>query len=588
MTTIAPESNAGKAIPASIVQQLTLGHVALLAIVIVGAALRLTALGAGVLSPEEAERALAVWRYWQPGDAPLAFEVSPAYFTLSTLLFPLLGDSDAVARLIPALAGIALVALPWLARERLGTLGALTVSALLAVSPTVAVVSVTAGGDALALAATLLLLIAWLRYEDGGKIIWLQVAAAALGLGLASSPLFYSALVTLLAARMLQTRVGETATASEGPSPDGQTLRRSAFMVAAAGGAVLFLLVTTLFLWRPAGLGAAATLLAQWLGAFTLQGSASLLLSPFVALGRYELVVIGLGAAAIFWASWRARPLSLYLLFWFSSTILLIVLQRGVTENVLLLVLPAYLLIGMALDAAFRRPATLTAAGTFGALLILGAIVYFNGARYLRVLIQAPEQLSLLFLALLAIVFAVVLINFVRSWDPLAALQGTAAALLVLFVIFNWGTAWWLTHEARNDPREQWIGHTTDDDVLLLAQTLEEVSWQIDGSRHGIRVQSGVDHPALRWYLRHFKNASFGAIVRPESQQAAIISPADSEPALGADYMGSDFRLLVNLDPQTPATGLAETLRWWFFREHPAPVQAEEVVLWVRSDLLPR
>ncbi|HSM56810.1 MAG TPA: glycosyltransferase family 39 protein [Candidatus Sulfomarinibacteraceae bacterium] len=588
MNTIASENKADKAGPASIAQRLTVGHAVLLAIVIAAAIMRFTALGAGALSPDEAQRALDVWRFWQPGEAPPAFDVSPAYFSLSVLLFPLLGDSDAVARLIPALAGVALAALPWLARERLGTVGALTTSLLLAVSPTASIISVTAGGDALALAATLLLLVAWLRYQNSGELHWLQVTAGALGLGLASSPLFYSALATMLAAWMLQTKLGETPAASDSPSPDGQPLHRSVLIPAAASGGVVFLLLATLFLWRPTGLGAAATLLAQWLADFTLQGSVSLLLAPFLALGRYELIVVVLGAAAIFWASWRGRPLPLFLVFWFSAAILVILLQRGVAENVLLLVLPAYLLIGMAFDAAFRRPATLSAAGTFVALLVLGAIVYFNGARYLRVLIHAPEQLSLLFLALLAIVFAIVLINFVRSWDETAALQGSAAALLVLFLIFNWGTAWWLTHEARNDPREQWVGITSDDDVLLLAKTLEDVSWQVDGSRYGMALHSGVDHQVLRWYLRHFKNASFGVIVRPESQQPAIISAGDSEPALGADYMGSDYRLLVGVDPQTPASGLAETLRWWFFREHPASMQAEQLILWVRSDVLPR
>ena len=129
---------------------------------------------------------------------------SPAYLTLTSLLMPFLGVSDVTARLVPALFGLGLVMLPWLLRDRLGQIGALLAAALFAVSPLYAAISRTAGGDAIALFAILLVTVASLRLRDGGSDIWLYTLAGALGLGLASSPLIYSGLITLAIAWFAQ------------------------------------------------------------------------------------------------------------------------------------------------------------------------------------------------------------------------------------------------------------------------------------------------------------------------------------------------------------------------------------------------
>ena len=62
------------------------------------------------------------------------------YFAIATS-FTLFGDSDYSSRLAPALFGIAAVALPFLLRRQLGTLGAFLAAGLLAVSPVVVYVS---------------------------------------------------------------------------------------------------------------------------------------------------------------------------------------------------------------------------------------------------------------------------------------------------------------------------------------------------------------------------------------------------------------------------------------------------------------
>src|SRR5690606_25778486 len=120
---------------------------------------------------------------------------------------------------------------------------------------------------------------------------------------------------------------------------------------------------------------------------------------PLLALGRYELIVVTMGAAAIFWAAWRGHSLPLLLVYWFAAALLLTVLQQGALFNTLLLVLPSYLLIGLWLQHAARLPAGDVRWALVVALLLLGVIAYFNGARYLRIMTNAPQQLGFLFLA---------------------------------------------------------------------------------------------------------------------------------------------------------------------------------------------
>ena len=582
--TTAPETKRQPLTLPALIGAVTTGGALLLLVLFAAAVMRFSALGALPLSLAEAEHALAVWRFWQPGDVLPAFDVSPAYFTLTALLMPFFGDSDVVARLAPALFGVATVCLPWLWRTRLGAVGALTASLLLAVSPVTSIISVTAGGDSIALFAILLLLIGWMRHYESGEFRWLLLAAVALGIGLASSPIFYSGLLTLAVAWLVQSL--ERPFAQEGISLDGHELSRRQLLRAMLIGLLFFIALATLFLWRPAGIGAAATQLATWLGQFSLPTSLAQVIEPFLILGRYELVVVILGGIAILWGSWLGEPLPLFLTAWFGAGLLFMILQSGAPENVLIVLAPAYLLTGYLFSRHFRQRPTLYAAGLYIALLLLGAIAYFNASRHLRVVTYDRGQPGYLFLALIALLFAIVLINYVRTWSKEAAIQAALAALLTFFLIFNWGTSWWMTHQAANEPRERWVTVGTDDDVIHLADTLHELSWQIDGSASGLPIFSGIDNPVLRWYLRDFSNATFGQSVPPGVQQTAIITSDTAEPAFSSDYMGADF-VLFRTATAAGDSGIEQTLRWWLFHEHPGVAMPERAILWVRADILP-
>ena len=112
-------------------------------------------------------------------------------------LFFALGDSDYTARLLYALAGIVLVALPFLFRARLGNLGAVFVSAMLAFSPVMLYFSRFARNDILMAVWSLGLIIAMWRYLDEGKNRYLYVGAGLLGLAFATKETSYILVFTL-------------------------------------------------------------------------------------------------------------------------------------------------------------------------------------------------------------------------------------------------------------------------------------------------------------------------------------------------------------------------------------------------------
>lgn len=557
----------------------------LLALIGVAAAvLRLAALGQVPLSPQEAENALAAWQFWQPEGITVAVN-SPAYFSLTSLITQVLGYSDAVVRLIPALFGLAIVLLPWFLRNRLGYVGALTLSLLLAVSPMQTIAARTAGGDAIALFALALMVVAFLRYQETRERPWYYVLFAGLGLGLASSPLFYSGLVSLAVAWLLQATVGPPLF---GPGyylawPGRATLRTAAVF---SGGVLV--VVSTLFLWYPAGLGAVARLPADWLAQFSLQGDLQRWLDPFLALGRYELVLILLGIVAALWATLRNQALATFNVYWIIGIFILILLQRGYMPNALLATLPGYLTLGIFVSATLAKRVNVMAWGLAGGLILIGVLIFVNVARFIRVVNFNPQQLTNVWLALFAFAFAAATVYFVATWDVRAAYQGTLLAILALFVFYNWGTGWWLGHYTANDPHERWVTAGTDDDVRLLVDVVREISRQTINSSFELDIFSTVDTPVLHWYLRDFSNFQVGETLPIAAQNSAIISPAQAELTLGSDYLGSDYGLIrTRLQPQGAGspTPLYDSLRWWLFHEATAVIDEERVILWLRADL---
>lgn len=548
-------------------------------IVIAAAVMRFSGLNRIPLSPIEANEALAAWQFLQAGPNEI-FASSPAYATITSLLMTFFGAGDVTARLVPALFGLGLVMLPWLIRSRLGQIGALITATLFAVSPLFAAVSRSAGGDAIALFAILLLLISAVRLRDQGGNGWLYILCGTLGLGLASSPLFYSGLLTLTFARLAQRLISPE-------QKQSYQLDRTVAMKAAILGVLILISVSTRLFTHLSGFGTAAQILGDWLAQFSLQGDLQALLAPFLVLGRYEAVLLPLGIFAIVWAVWRNHPLGTLFTYWLLAGMILMLLQRGVLSNALLLPVAGYMLLGLASNHLLQHGRNRWTWAVVGMVVLVGAIVLVNIARFLRVS-QVEQQVANLWISLMAIAIMILFLYYFWSGHKKPIVQGIWLGILTLLLLYQWGTAWNLTHVTANDPREGWVELATDDDVYQLTDTLKDISRRANNSDGDLPIFSAVDSPVLRWYLRDFGQAQFGQTLPLGANYEVIISPAAViEPALGDDYLGGDFGLLRGKSEETSLspTPVLDALRLGLFHESSRGVTEERVILWVRADV---
>lgn len=154
-------------------------------------------LSAGALHHDESMHAYYSWLY-ATGHGyihnPLLH--GPLLFHLTALTFLLFGESDATARLMPAIFGTVLVFLPWFLRgpRFLGRWGALSASALILISPSILYYSRHLRHDMFTLTLTMVLAICIVRYLERPERCWVIAGAASIGLMLANHEIIFAIL----------------------------------------------------------------------------------------------------------------------------------------------------------------------------------------------------------------------------------------------------------------------------------------------------------------------------------------------------------------------------------------------------------
>ena len=172
--------------------------VAYAALVGVGLAMRLWELGARAMHHDESLHALYSWNLF----SGLGYEHNPMMhgplqFEANAVLFLLFGDSDVTARLLYAVMGTALIAMPLLFRHRLGRGGAVITAALLTASPALLYFSRFARNDILMAVWAFGLVICMWRYFDEGRPRYLYISAALMALAFATKETSYLIVGTL-------------------------------------------------------------------------------------------------------------------------------------------------------------------------------------------------------------------------------------------------------------------------------------------------------------------------------------------------------------------------------------------------------
>lgn len=567
----------------SLLGRLTGEHVVYLLIAAAAGILRLIGLKQIPLSPAEAAEALAVWQFWHPFSPtdPLFIPSSPAYFTLTNGLTQIAGDSELVLRFIPAAAGVALLAVPYFLRRHLGHLGALVTALFLAVSPLQVIVSRTVGGESLALLALGVVLLGWIKYRFTGEEKWLYTAAAGVGLGVTTAPLFYDGFIALVLASLVERYLGPNLFEyAEWPkTKEWQTAGVT------AGGFALAL--GTFFMWNVAGVGATFSILSSWLGQLALPLDIVAWLTPILAMTRYETLALILALIIAAWMLWQSHPLGSYLSYWLMFCLLWVMIQSGSMDNSLLLTWPSYLLVGVFVSELFNpekpRPDWVRWP-LAGILLVLFWVIAIHLGRYARIASYNPDDVSYVYMAMVCAIMSILLFALMFTLDRRAALQGLVIPVLVMGVLVHWNSAWRMGYRAANDTREQWVVEATDTDIFLMLEQLEQIGRTYKGHPKAVTIYSGIDTPVLRWYLRHMPQVTFGAAVPSSSTADILLTPAEATLPEGSEYIGTQFGYYR--PDSEHIISRAAALRWWFFYQSDIAIPEQKLTLWLNSQLL--
>ena len=577
---------------------ISLEALAYVALFMAAVGLRWIRLGVPPLSEAEARQAMAAWHLISPRAPGAGLIESPLVFAGAAIGFFVAGASNAAARFLPMLGGVALVFTPLAFRRRMGRFPALLATAWLALSPVAVATSRQVGGIGLSMLGLVLALAALdrvLRTHRRGAALF---AGVALGVALLSD---YGTLAGLLAMG-IGFGFARATDEEELLTPEAIRDALSGFPWGALVGGLLgtLAILGTLFFLVPDGPGAAADQLGRFVAGLTHRSAGATYAGLTLVL--YEPVLLILGLTGAWLASQSGLPWQRFLAGWGVAALLLTLVYPGALPghslwSVVPLVGLAGLVIGDLLEVKTGGPvwgAWVHAAGTIG---LLG-MVFASLSRHLRaprtlpippgappqaVLFELPLDLTL---TVLWIILLVVLWLTVASlWGPRAAWRGTGLSLALLAPLIALGGSVSLAFTRPTSPYEPLNVSPPQPMLDLLVQTAEEIGNFSVGHPHEASITVQADpNGALAWALRDFNAVTFVLRADPTVESAMVITPAGgADPALGSGYVGQDF--VIERTWRPVGLNASQFLSWALYRRANTPPVETRVILWVREDV---
>jgi hypothetical protein len=540
---------------------------------LLGLAVRLVRLGTLPLTDSEARWALQALGAASGTHPVLGAE--PAYVVLTALLFFAYGGAtNFLARLVPALAGSALVLVPKLFKDHLKPRPALILAFLLALEPGLVALSRQAGSSIMVLT---FVLAAWGLWE-GRRLAGAGVFA---GLALLSGSAIWAGLLafalTWAIIRPFERDAKNLPAPGRRASNEWLTALWFALGTMVIGG--------TLFLLVPSGLSGWLSGLPEYLGGWRRGSdiSAGLMLFSLIAYQPLGLV-LALVASVRGWIqrSRRVRSLSLWMLV--ALLLALFYPSHQVTDLAWMLV-PLWALASLELARSLNirreeRPEIL------GVVALSFLILVFVWLDFLG-LINSPGPSDesmlrtwLLFGALFLLVVSLLLVAV--GWSIRVARYGAIWGLAAALGIYSFAALMSAAGLKQvPDSVDMWRPDGTLPESDLLLTSVQQIS---DWSKEEINAQPvtlvGIDSPALQWLLHErsvqVRDALGGAVSPP-----MVITINQDNPTLAATYRGQGF--VWRRTPLWNKTIFPDWLRWLSF--HQVPQESEMVILWVRGDL---
>ncbi|MBI2912649.1 MAG: glycosyltransferase family 39 protein [Chloroflexi bacterium] len=540
------------------------------ALLALAAALRLAALTASSFGLGEAGRALDAARV-AGGAVPDGWSGDLAA-ALTSYLFRVFGESELVARLVPAVAGAALVGVLWLARLWLGRGGALVAAVLVAFSPLFVLFSRSAlafSGGGLVAGVMAVALFAYLRQPRPWPAFAL---VAALGLAPLTDAVAVTGAIAILAFVALEGSV----LGNEDIALAWRAFRRSPVQWLSA----LLVLAAALEL----GLTHFGTSLDRsglpglrlWTDMFDLPRDSRPPEYHMALLTAYEWPVLLAGGTAFALFAWRLlrggagalSPVQRFSLLWTAvAALTLALVTRREAGQLLILLLPLALLAGALAEevaagidwSVLRRWWPLVAACL--GLIAYAALLLTEGS---RTGINDGDRALLV----VALVGAAVLIG-----GSYLLLRRRATALPVAIVVLL--ALPFLAHSSLAVARGDGAEFATDLRITGRAERFADTVSQLAQERGGTVVLDRQVGEALLWPLRD----SPVVLGDPTASASAVIARADQTPA-GFEPLGDPWRLAEGWYPQALLHPLS-MWRWKVFRDPYGSVDSIDVRFYV-------
>ena len=567
---------------------------------VLAAALRFIQLGALPLSDVEAEWALQALSVAQ-GTRPLLGS-QPIYILPTSALCFLFGDSNFLARFIPALVGSALILVPYLFRPRLKPAPSLFLAFFLALDPGLVSLSRQAGSLIPALTFVLLACAFWGQERP-------RAAGVFSGLALLAGPSLWAGLLGLGLAWILRhtmqtpppsaedEKKAETTTAGKG----AKNFRWDKLKIASIFGGVTILLGGTIFFISPNGLSAWLNALPVYLGGWArpsgVPGSRMLF-----ALLAYQPLAVMFGLVAVVRGWWNKRWNSIQLSLWLLTALLVVMFYpaRQVGDLAWVLI-PLWALAALELSEHVlifqeeRRE-------VFGMALLVVVLLLFSWIDFAGIALdpRSPVNVTtnvirigdralfenlpstryvLLFSVLLLLVVSVLMVAL--GWSARTARLGSVWGLIVAFGLYSLGMAWGATGLRTPNGWELWWPGMQPDHARLLLMTVDEQSeWSTGDENSQVVTLVNIESPALEWLLRNREVQTVSALDSQEAP-AIVVSSQPQSPTLPIAYRGQDFTW--RKEPSWESLTVYEWIKWSVFRE--LPYDTETVIVWIRNDL---
>lgn len=366
--------------------------VAAIVIAVTAIGFRFTQLDAYVLNAREGEWALDAWSLYTGKPLPAGQDlptVSPLFLLLESAMFFLFGVTDAIARSLPAIVGLGIVALTFAFRPFVSRAGVIGMALLTAISPSLTFASRTIDPAILIAFLGMLAVIAALRagVADGRTVTyWTGLFGVAIGGMLAAGPEGISVSIAIVVALA----AGAMTDDADGPVARGIKSFASsprAMVSAAVGFVVVCLLAFSHILANASALGGFLTTFSDWGRMMATQTSTTPTQFFFYATLLYEFLAVVFAIVALV-ASGRPEQGSgpraslkpTLFVVWFIAALVLQSLASGrQPDQAILVTLPLVLLGGIGLGQLIDRVAWKSLVTTRDGLLLAAMFGLFFG-----------------------------------------------------------------------------------------------------------------------------------------------------------------------------------------------------------------